>query len=100
MFRCIDPHNSATVTIEIDGEAHSVPAQLSVAAAILYLNQSPLRVHPVDVSARMPHCMMGMCFECLVEIDGNPNQRSCQVEVVQGMRISRSLQQEIDEGRD
>jgi predicted molibdopterin-dependent oxidoreductase YjgC len=31
--------------------------------------------------------MMGVCFECLVEIDGVPNRQSCLIEVREGMRI-------------
>jgi NADH dehydrogenase/NADH:ubiquinone oxidoreductase subunit G len=31
--------------------------------------------------------MMGVCFECLVEIDGVPNQQACMTPVRSGMRI-------------
>lgn len=31
--------------------------------------------------------MMGACFECLVEIDGVPNQQACMTQVQQGMTI-------------
>jgi predicted molibdopterin-dependent oxidoreductase YjgC len=30
---------------------------------------------------------MGICFDCLVQVDGRLNQRACQVEVVEGMRV-------------
>jgi hypothetical protein len=30
---------------------------------------------------------MGVCFDCLLTIDGVPNQRACMVTVVPGMRI-------------
>jgi len=33
--------------------------------------------------------MMGLCFECLVEIDGVPNRQSCQIPVQEGMQIRR-----------
>jgi predicted molibdopterin-dependent oxidoreductase YjgC len=33
--------------------------------------------------------MMGICFECLVEIDGRPNQQACQIIVRDGMTIHR-----------
>ncbi|RZV48935.1 MAG: (2Fe-2S)-binding protein, partial [Pseudomonadales bacterium] len=38
---------------------------------------------------RAPYCMMGVCFECLVEIDGVPNCQSCRVSVKEGMQICR-----------
>jgi len=31
--------------------------------------------------------MMGACFECLVEINGQPNVQACMVPVRDGMRI-------------
>jgi NADH dehydrogenase/NADH:ubiquinone oxidoreductase subunit G len=36
-------------------------------------------------------CGMGVCYECLVTINGSPGQRACMVEVQEGMEI------EIDE---
>ena len=36
---------------------------------------------------RAPYCMMGVCFDCLAEIDGVPNRQSCMVTVQPGMRI-------------
>jgi predicted molibdopterin-dependent oxidoreductase YjgC len=32
---------------------------------------------------------MGICFDCLVEIDGRPNQQGCMIEVQAGMQIVR-----------
>jgi predicted molibdopterin-dependent oxidoreductase YjgC len=34
---------------------------------------------------------MGVCFECLLEVDGISGQRACQVQVQAGMRIRRQL---------
>lgn len=33
------------------------------------------------------YCGMGVCFTCLVTIDGNPGRRACLEVVVDGMRI-------------
>ena len=33
--------------------------------------------------------MMGVCFDCLMEIDGVPNQQACMVPVAEGMAIRR-----------
>jgi D-hydroxyproline dehydrogenase subunit gamma len=33
--------------------------------------------------------MMGVCFECLVEIDGVPARQSCLIPVRDGMQINR-----------
>ncbi|OOY44644.1 sarcosine oxidase, partial [Solemya velum gill symbiont] len=31
----------------------------------------------------------GVCFDCLVEIDGKPNRQACMIKVAEGMRIRR-----------
>jgi predicted molibdopterin-dependent oxidoreductase YjgC len=33
--------------------------------------------------------MMGVCFECLLEIDGVANRQGCMVQAADGMRVSR-----------
>lgn len=33
--------------------------------------------------------MMGVCFECLVEIDGIPNRQACMIPVREGMVVRR-----------
>ena len=48
-----------------------------------------IRDTPVRGSERAPYCMMGVCFDCLAEIDGVPNRQSCMVPVPPGMRIRR-----------
>jgi hypothetical protein len=35
--------------------------------------------------------MMGICYECLAEIDGIPNRQSCLVEVRAEMEIRRQI---------
>ena len=90
MFKPLDA-NTEQVLIELDGAEISVPAGVSVAAALLATDCMPLRQSAVSGSARAPFCMMGICFECLVEIDGVSNQRACQVQVLPGMRLRRQL---------
>ncbi|MDR5664870.1 (2Fe-2S)-binding protein, partial [Burkholderia cenocepacia] len=34
-----------------------------------------------------PFCMMGVCFDCLVEIDGVPNVQGCMTPVADGMQV-------------
>ena len=90
MFKLLDA-NAEQVLIELDGAETSVPAGVSVAAALLATGSMPLRHSAVSGSARAPFCMMGICFECLVEIDGVSNQRACQVQVRPGMHLRRQL---------
>lgn len=90
MFRQLDP-GGERVEISLDGESLSVPAGMTVAAVLLLLDAIPTRVNPATGSPRAPHCLMGACFECLLEIDGL-EQRACQVLVAGGMRIRRVLE--------
>ena len=45
------------------------------------------RTTPVSGAPRAPYCLMGVCFECLVTIDGVGNRQGCMVAVRDGMRI-------------
>ena len=63
----------------------------SVAAALLANGIDFTRTTPVSNSRRAPFCMMGTCFECLMNIDNVPNRQACMVEVADGMQIRRML---------
>ncbi|WP_246340635.1 (2Fe-2S)-binding protein [Aminobacter ciceronei] len=75
--------------IAFEGNPLKVPAGISVAAALLASGARHFRSSVVGQAPRAPYCMMGVCFECLVEIDGVPAQQGCAVSVREGMRISR-----------
>jgi D-hydroxyproline dehydrogenase subunit gamma len=76
------------VRIEFEGETLLVPAGDTVAAALLGADHWVFRSTPVSGTARGPFCMMGVCFDCLVEIDGVANRQACMVEVREGMRVT------------
>ncbi len=92
MFRPrLDRAAAATVAVLVEGRSVHVPAGASAAAAVLAAGFRSIREHPMGGEGRAPYCMIGVCFECLAEIDGAPNRQSCLVEVRQGMRIRRQL---------
>jgi predicted molibdopterin-dependent oxidoreductase YjgC len=78
---------ATNVDIWFNDQPLTVPGGRSVAAALLASGVSRFRATPVSGAPRAPFCMMGACFECLVEIDGVPSRQSCMVEVKAGMRI-------------
>jgi hypothetical protein len=80
---------SATVTVQFEGERITVPAGVSIAAALLLKGAQPFRTTPVSQSPRAPYCMMGVCFECLVEVDGKASRQACLTTVREGMIIRR-----------
>jgi hypothetical protein len=75
------------VGIEFDGVPFTVPAGISVAAALLVSGQLRVRGTTISGAPRAPYCMMGACFDCLVQIDGIPSRQSCMVQVRDGMQI-------------
>ena len=89
MFSRLPAPEAALVTVVVRGREVSVPAGWSVAAALLSAGFDRNREAPVSGAPRAPYCMIGACFECLVVIDGVPDQRACMTPVSAGMRIER-----------
>lgn len=79
----------AQVQIWVDGKSISARAGETLATALLTHADQPLRHCAVSGSPRMPFCLMGACFECLVEVDGQPNVQACMVQVRTGMQVRR-----------
>jgi len=78
----------AAVTIRVDGQSVKAAAGDTVAAALLAAGVGQFRTAPVGGGARAPYCMMGVCFDCLVTIDGVGNRQACLVPVREGMDIT------------
>lgn len=76
-----------SVAIEVDGRTVKASAGDTVAAALLAAGITHFRSTPVTGASRGPYCMMGVCFDCLVTIDGAANRQSCLVTVRDGMRV-------------
>lgn len=89
MFKPVLPNSASMVTIFVEGNALSVPKGTSVAAAVLRYSIPYARTTAIRHEQRGPFCLMGVCYECLMEIDGVPNQRACLVPVKQDMRVRR-----------
>ncbi len=83
------PDSRPRVELEVDGETVEAPEGESVAALLLALEGADYRRTGVSGAARAPFCMIGNCFDCLVEIDGVPNRQGCLVSVRAGMQVRR-----------
>ena len=79
----------ALVTITFEGEAIQVEEGTTVAAAVLDRAGGETRTTARKHDGRGPYCHMGVCYECLMEIDGVPNQQSCLIPVREGMSVKR-----------
>ena len=89
LFQISGASQSKNVSIEFEGASLEVPAGISVAAALLSAGVVKFRTSIVGEAPRAPFCMMGVCFECLLEIDGVPSRQSCMIGVRDGMIIKR-----------
>ena len=78
----------APVTVTLDGDTVRCFSGDTVAVALLLSGCPACRSTPVSGAARGPFCLMGVCYDCLVTIDGVPNQQACVTPVRQGMVIA------------
>jgi predicted molibdopterin-dependent oxidoreductase YjgC len=75
------------VEITVEGRRVQVRAGQMLATALLTEGVVAFRRTPVSGAPRAPMCLMGVCFDCLVEVDGRQNVQSCMTEVRDGMRV-------------
>lgn len=87
MFRRLPDASATPVHISIEGEPFEAREGDTVAAALLAAGRDYCRTTSISGTLRAPFCMMGVCFDCLVSIDGVANQQGCVVRVREGMRV-------------
>jgi predicted molibdopterin-dependent oxidoreductase YjgC len=88
MFRPIDPTSEKrAVTLQVEGKSIVAREGDTLAMALLNAGVTPFRLTPVSEKPRAPLCLMGVCFDCLVEVDSQQNVQSCMVEVKDGMHV-------------
>lgn len=85
----LDGGPSRNVTLTFDDHPLTAPEGVSIAAALLLNGVGPFRATPVKSAPRAAYCMMGVCFECLVEVDGKPGCQACQIPIQEGMNVRR-----------
>jgi hypothetical protein len=83
------PPSEAPVRFRFEGEEIEAREGDSVAAALLAAGVVHFRLTPLSGAPRAPYCLMGACFECLVEIDGDGSRQACMVVVAEGMEVRR-----------
>lgn len=85
---------STPLSFTIDGQPATARAGDTVAAALLAhdgmaTRRTGISHRGINGALRMPFCMMGVCFDCVVTIDGLPNQQACMIDLTQGMDVRR-----------
>ena len=59
----------------------------NVGTFLLKRRQQVLRKTRFEDNPRGMFCGIGVCFDCIVTIDGIANQRACITQLLEGMRI-------------
>ena len=85
-FREITPKGDH-VSVSFEQAELMLPRGENLAGALLVAGIMPFRHTPVSGAPRGPFCMMGACYDCMVEIDGMTKQ-ACMLQVTEGMDIT------------
>lgn len=74
------------IRARFDGDDIAGAAGCSVAAALIASGRKSWRTAESG-SGRGLFCGIGICFDCIVEIDGESGQRACMIPLQDGMDI-------------
>lgn len=75
------------VPVTIDGTAHKARAGESVLSVVLAA-RGHIRLSELDGTPRAGFCLMGVCQDCWIWVDGTRRVRACGTPVVAGMSIA------------
>ena len=78
---------SEKISFTFNGEVFTCESGQSVAAALISAGNRELRRTRFEDESRSIFCGIGICYDCVVVIDGVANQRSCLVEAKEGMKV-------------
>ncbi len=77
-------------TITVDGQAVPAKAGQSVAAVLLAAGRRAWNCS-ASGAPRGVFCGMGVCYDCVVTIQGLPDQRACITPALPGMQVETGL---------
>ncbi len=87
------------IEIEVDGEPVIAYDGETIAAALIASGRRTLRHTAKNDAPRGIFCGMGICFECLMTVNGVPNVRTCVTPAEPGMRILTQRESQRNGGR-
>ncbi|SHJ20925.1 2Fe-2S iron-sulfur cluster binding domain-containing protein [Shimia gijangensis] len=85
----LELEDTPRVDVSFEGTTLRLPVGANLAASLLAAGVEVFRHTPVSGAPRAPFCMMGACFECLVEVDGIARQ-ACMIDVTEGLKVTRA----------
>lgn len=75
------------ITFTVDGNPLEAHRGQTIAAALVASGRRTFRVTRVNGRPRGLYCAMGVCFECIVKVDGE-TVRACMTPVEDGMQVT------------
>ena len=79
------------ISFELDGSPCFAYQGETIAAALLSVGKRTFRLSPKQSEPRGIFCGMGVCFECLVTVNGVLNVRACMTPVEEGMNVETGI---------
>ena len=83
----VDFEEEVKVRITVDGRELMATRGKPIAAALLEAGIDVFRITEKKKSPRSLFCGIGQCNDCVMEVDGVPNVRTCVTAVEEGMDI-------------
>ena len=80
------------LTVVVNGKPVTAYEGETVAAVLLVEGFRAFRHMLASAEPRGLYCGMGICYECLVTVDGLPNVRACVTSLRDGMTIETGAQ--------
>jgi predicted molibdopterin-dependent oxidoreductase YjgC len=78
------------IELRVDGSPVLAYPGETLAAALVAAGRRAFR-RTAQGDLRGPFCNMGVCFECVVTVDGVPNVRACMTTVRPGMAVETGI---------
>jgi predicted molibdopterin-dependent oxidoreductase YjgC len=91
MFKQLSDITEETIDVYLNGQKIQTSNNITVAALCMTQGLRFTRTTAISNTKRAPFCMMGVCYECLMVIDGKANQRACAITVKKGMKIETQV---------
>ena len=85
----------AQITIQVNGKPVTAFNGETIAAVLLAESKRIFRYTLKTGEPRGMFCGMGICYDCLVTADGEPNIRACMMTATDGMAIETRSEIEL-----
>lgn len=77
--------------IQVNGQTVTAYPGETIATILLAEGWQMFRHTALSGEPRGPFCGMGLCYDCLVTVNGQPNVRACVTQVQPGDKVERQI---------